>query len=42
MIMPGFEGKLIYRLSGLLGGGIYPLMDMVVAQAQRKMKAGRG
>jgi 3-dehydrosphinganine reductase len=41
IIIPGFEGNLIYRLSGLVGGGVYPLMDMMIAQAQKKKAASR-
>lgn len=36
VILPGLESKLIYRLSGLFGRWVYPLMDMLVAQAQKK------
>jgi 3-dehydrosphinganine reductase len=35
-ILPGFEGKLYYRLTGWLGGGMYPIMDYLIAQAKRK------
>lgn len=35
LILPGFESKLIYRLSGLLGGLVYPIMDMMIAKARR-------
>jgi len=35
VIIPGFEGNLIYRLSGLVGGGMYPIMDYMVARARR-------
>ncbi|MGD0611933.1 MAG: SDR family oxidoreductase [Anaerolineales bacterium] len=38
VILPGMEGKLMYRLNGLAGNGIYPIMDMMVAQAQAKKK----
>jgi hypothetical protein len=27
MIIPGLDGKLLYRLSGLLGNLTYPIMD---------------
>ncbi len=36
VIVPGFENKVLYRLSGLLGNGVYPIMDSMVAQARRK------
>lgn len=36
IILPGLESKLIFRLSGVLGGLVYPLMDMLIAQAQKK------
>jgi 3-dehydrosphinganine reductase len=36
IIIPGFEGKLFYWLSGLVGSGLYPIMDLMVAQARRK------
>jgi 3-dehydrosphinganine reductase len=35
VILPGLEGKLLYRLSQLLGDAVYPIMDMLIAQAQR-------
>jgi 3-dehydrosphinganine reductase len=35
-ILPGFEPALYYRLVGLLGNAVYPLMDSVLAQARRK------
>jgi 3-dehydrosphinganine reductase len=38
VILPGLEGKLMYRLNGLVGNGIYPIMDMLVRQAQAKKK----
>ena len=37
-ILPGAEGKIMYRANGLLGNGIYAVMDMLVAQAQAKKK----
>ncbi len=36
LILPGFESKLYYRLSGWLGGGLYPIMDSMITQAKRK------
>jgi 3-dehydrosphinganine reductase len=38
IIIPGFEGKLFYWLSGLVGTGLYPIMDMMVASARAKHK----
>jgi 3-dehydrosphinganine reductase len=38
IILPGFEGKLFYWLSGLVGAGLYPIMDMMVASARAKHK----
>jgi 3-dehydrosphinganine reductase len=38
LILPGIESKLLYRLSGVFGGLIYPLMDMLIAQAQKQKK----
>jgi 3-dehydrosphinganine reductase len=35
VIIPGFEGKLYYWLGGLVGTGLYPIMDLMVAQARR-------
>ncbi len=35
VVLPGFENKLFYHLSGLLGNGIYPVMDMMVADARK-------
>ena len=36
LILPGIENKLIYRLSGIFSDAVYPLMDWLIAQAQRK------
>ncbi|MGD0709356.1 MAG: SDR family oxidoreductase [Anaerolineaceae bacterium] len=35
LILPG-ESKLYYRLTGWLGGAMYPIMDYLIAQAQHK------
>ena len=35
-VIPGLEGKLLYRLSGLLGDAVYPIMDILIARAQHK------
>jgi len=34
VILPGFEGKVFYRLVNLLGNLIYPIMDWMVRKAQ--------
>lgn len=36
VITPGMETSVLYRLSGLLGNGVYPIMDGMIAQARRK------
>lgn len=36
IIIPGFDGKLVYRALNLLGNLVYPLMDMLVRTAQKK------
>ncbi len=38
-IVPGMENKIFYLLSGLVGDGVYPIMDMMVAQARRKKES---
>lgn len=35
VILPGLEMKLLYRLNGLLGNAVYPLMDWLVRAARR-------
>ncbi len=40
-ILPGSESKLYYWLTGWLGGGLYPVMDMMIAQAQKKKLKGQ-
>jgi 3-dehydrosphinganine reductase len=40
-ILPGFEGKLLYRLSTLFGEGINQAFDLIVSQAQNKQEATR-
>jgi 3-dehydrosphinganine reductase len=39
VILPGFEGKLLYRLSGIFGGAVYMVLDHIVAGANRKLKS---
>jgi 3-dehydrosphinganine reductase len=36
MIIPGLEGKIYYHLNGLLGLGINPIMDYLIADAVKK------
>jgi 3-dehydrosphinganine reductase len=36
MIIPGFEGKVFYRLTSILKHSTYPIMDMLVRSAQKK------
>jgi 3-dehydrosphinganine reductase len=38
IILPGFEGKLLYWASGWLGSGVYPIMDMLIRNAQKNHK----
>jgi 3-dehydrosphinganine reductase len=38
-ILPGFDGKLIYRLNGLFGGVLTAYMDSIVAKANGKVKS---
>jgi 3-dehydrosphinganine reductase len=37
VILPGVEMKLLYRLNGLLGNAVYPLMDWIVRSARRSV-----
>ena len=39
LILPGIENKLIYRLSGIFSDAVYPVMDWLITQAQRKNKS---
>lgn len=40
IILPGSEGKLLYRLTGLIGGGVYPIMDWIIARARHSQQRG--
>jgi 3-dehydrosphinganine reductase len=40
MIMPGFEIKLLYWLSRIFGSSIYPVLDWMIARAQRENLRG--
>jgi 3-dehydrosphinganine reductase len=39
MILPGLEGKLLYWASGWVGPGVYPIMDILIRNAQKNHKA---
>jgi 3-dehydrosphinganine reductase len=41
VILPGLEGKLLYRLSSMFGEAINHVFDLIVAQAQQKQEAAR-
>lgn len=36
LILPGFEAKLLFWLSSILGSGVYPIVDLLVHRAQQK------
>jgi len=40
IIIPGSEGKLLYFLHNLLGGKFYPLLDIIIRLAIKKIKFG--
>jgi len=35
IIIPGFEGNMLYWLSGLVGSAVYPILDWLIARSQR-------
>jgi 3-dehydrosphinganine reductase len=41
VIIPGREGKFLYRLTSVLGGGTYWIMDYMVSSAQKKIEKTR-
>jgi len=41
IILPGMESKLIYRLSGVLGEAVNPILDGIVTKAQQTQNATR-
>src|SRR4030067_739010 len=41
IILPGLEGKLIYRLNGIFGGGLSLLMDQIISKASGKTVSNR-
>jgi len=42
LILPGREAKLLYVLNHLLGGAIYPIMDLLIHRARRKLQHIKG
>ncbi|HEY3343987.1 MAG TPA: SDR family oxidoreductase [Anaerolineaceae bacterium] len=38
-IIPGFEGKFFYRLTGIVGDLTYPIMDWMISDALKKKQA---
>ncbi len=36
VILPGLDNWFLYHLNNLLGNGVYPLMDLLIARARRK------
>ena len=41
VVIPGGGGKFFYRLTSILGNLTYPVIDMLVRQAQKKKKNGK-
>jgi 3-dehydrosphinganine reductase len=41
IILPGLETKVIYRLNGILGGGVPFIMDQIIAKAHEKSRLSR-
>ena len=39
MIIPGNEGKMLFRLSGLVGTTVYPIIDLLLSRVRRKKEA---
>jgi 3-dehydrosphinganine reductase len=39
LILPGFESKLLYRLNGILGGGLTYFMDQIIAKEYRRINS---
>lgn len=35
IIIPGFEGSMLYWLSGLVGSAVYPILDWLIARSQK-------
>lgn len=40
LILPGLEVKLLFWLVGLIGSGVYPIMDLLIALSRRKNLRG--
>lgn len=40
IILPGFEGKLIYNLKNIVGKNLHPILDIITRSAIRKIKLG--
>ena len=38
VIIPGFEGKFLYRLMGILGDFTFSIIDWMINSAKKKMK----
>ncbi len=36
IILPGLETKFLYHLGNLLGNGVYPIMDWLIARARKE------
>lgn len=41
VIIPGAEGRFLYRLTAILGNGTYWVMDRLVSGAKKKIESGR-
>ncbi len=41
VIIPGLDSQILYWLIGLLGNGVYPLMDLLVVRARRTLAMER-
>jgi 3-dehydrosphinganine reductase len=39
LILPGFESKILYRLNGILGGGVTYFMDQIIAKEFKRTKS---
>ncbi len=42
VIVPGMEARVLYWLAGHIGNGVYPIMDWLVARAQRQVRREKG
>jgi len=41
LIIPAFEGRVFYHLNGLLGMGLNPIIDQIIAGVRKKKKSAR-